>query len=121
MGGIINGDKNGLFVVDSTYNFAPDTRPGHEGALIPVAQPHGQVQEVTAPNVEPDDVLFSKTAIAEMDAACGPQQSLSAIRMSKGGLKADNDQVQSWKKVLRGPRNPSAAAKEQPKRLHRGD
>ena len=49
--GIINGDMNGLFIADATYNYAPDTRPGHEGALTPVAQPHGQVQEVTAPNV----------------------------------------------------------------------
>ena len=51
MQGIINGDMNGLFVADATYNYAPDTRPGHEGALAPVVQPHGQVQEVTAPNV----------------------------------------------------------------------
>ena len=122
--GIINGDMNGLFVADATYNYAPDTRPGHEGALTPVVQPHGQVQEVTAPNVaqlvervasgckrrlwaalhtliqgalcllrgcgaapkqprfrarsirqvEPESVLFSKTSLAEMDAACGPQQ-----------------------------------------------
>ena len=67
--------------------------------MIPVAQPHGQVQEVTAPNVEPEDVLFSKTSLEEMDAACGPQQSLSAIRMSTGAqAEADEKQKVSWKK-----------------------
>lgn len=47
---------------------------GIPGALIPVPQPHGRVPEVTAPNVDPKYVIFSRTAMADMDAACGPQK-----------------------------------------------
>ena len=37
---------------------------------------------MTAPNVPPGEVLFPMAAMAIMDAACGAQQSLRAIRMT---------------------------------------
>jgi len=90
--GIINGDINGLFVQDAKYNYAPNPN-GIPGALIPVPQPHGRVLEVTAPNVDPKDVIFSRTAMDDMDAACGPQKSLSAVQMTMAG----DEQTRRWK------------------------
>ena len=42
--------------------------------------PHGNVQEVVAPNVAKEDLLFPDSVMAKMDTACGPQRSLSAMR-----------------------------------------
>jgi hypothetical protein len=64
--GIINGDKNGLFVVDPELNPEPNA---DSGSLVPWG-PHGNVQEVTAANVEDADVLFPKEAMEKLDAMC---------------------------------------------------
>ena len=91
--GIINGDKNGLFVVDPELN--PDQASSAPGALVPLG-PHGNVQEVTAANVAPEDSLFPPDAMARMDAACGAQQSLRAVRMREGGA-VTAAQTRVWK------------------------
>ena len=64
--GIINGDKNGLFVVDPELNPEPNA---DTGSLVPWG-PHGNVQEVTAANVKDADVLFPKEAMEKLDAMC---------------------------------------------------
>tara|TARA_B100000787_G_scaffold88481_1_gene65366 strand:- start:228 stop:968 length:741 start_codon:yes stop_codon:yes gene_type:complete len=64
--GIINGDKNGLFVVDPELNPEPNA---DTGSLVPWG-PHGNVQEVTAANVKDADVLFPKEALEKLDAMC---------------------------------------------------
>jgi hypothetical protein len=97
--GIINGDKNGLFKVMDALNPATGGPVDENvGALVPKG-PHGAVQEVTAANVAPDKVLFSPATMAEMDQACGEQQSLRAIRLDgdkngDGELSAD---IKMWK------------------------
>ena len=79
--GIVNGDKNGLFVLDPKYatgkvnSLAP-------GALVPEG-PHGHVLEVMAANVAKEDVLFPDSVLKKMDEACGPSKSLRAIRMDR--------------------------------------
>ena len=82
--GIVNGDKNGLFEVMEDLN-PPTGGPVDEnvGALVPKG-PHGSVQEVTAANVAPHKVLLPAATMAEMDKACGEQQSLRAIRLNNG-------------------------------------
>jgi len=89
--GIINGDKNGLFVLDPELNPEPSV---FTPTLVPLG-PHGNVQEVTAANVAPEDSLFPAAAIAKMDAACGAPQSLRAVRVQEGG--AVTDAQRSWK------------------------
>ena len=94
--GIINGDKNGLFVLDPELNPEPAALVNPDvGALVPLG-PHGNVQEVTAANVKPEDVLFPAAAMAKMDAVCGTQQSLRAFRMREGGAPS-NEQARGWK------------------------
>ena len=36
-----------------------------------------------APNVKPEDVLFPDSVLEKMDLACGPSQSLRAIRLAE--------------------------------------
>ena len=96
MQGLINGDKNGMFqVIDDLNPATGGPVDENVGALVPKG-PHGAVQEVTAANVAPDKVIFPAPSIAEMDAACGEQQALRAIRLDKGaeGLPAD---FKMWK------------------------
>jgi hypothetical protein len=98
--GIINGDKNGLFKVMDDLNPATGGPVDENvGALVPKG-PHGAVQEVTAANVAPDKVLFSPATMAQMDQACGEQQSLRAIRLD-GDKNGDGRQLSAdfkmWK------------------------
>ena len=91
--GIINGDKNGLFKVDPELNPEPNA---DSGSLVPWG-PHGNVQEVTAANVAPKDVLFSQEAMAKLDAECGAQQSLRALRVTP--MTPLDEQKRGWKKM----------------------
>ena len=91
--GIINGDMNGLFQLDPKYN--DGSSPLIPGTLVPEG-PHGNVQEVIAPNVPSKDVLFPRIAMAKMDAECGVQQSLRAIRMAEGTATSD-ELARGWK------------------------
>ena len=98
--GVINGDKNGLFKVMDELNPATGGPVDENvGALVPKG-PHGAVQEVTAANVAPDKVLFSPATMAQMDQACGEQQSLRAIRLD-GDKNGDGRQLSAdfkmWK------------------------
>jgi hypothetical protein len=90
--GVINGDKNGLFVLDPELNPEPSAITP---TLVPLG-PHGNVQEVTAANVAPEDSLFPSAAMAKMDAACGAQQSLRAFRVEEGATVTDA-QRRGWK------------------------
>jgi hypothetical protein len=90
--GVINGDKNGLFVLDPELNPEPSAITP---TLVPLG-PHGNVQEVTAANVAPEDSLFPSAAMARMDAACGAQQSLRAFRVEEGATVTDA-QTRGWK------------------------
>lgn len=85
--GVINGDKNGFFTLDDKYNYKPAPN-GVPGALVPVPHRHGQAPEVTGPNVAPEDMIFAESTIAEMDAECGTQQALSAVKMGRDTLLA---------------------------------
>ena len=85
--------QNGLFKLDPEYNDVQS--PLAPGALIPKG-PHGHVQEVTAPNVAPQDVLFSKEDMDKMDTACGQPQSLRAIWMADETTKSD-ELTRGWK------------------------
>ena len=55
--------------------------------------PHGNVQEVVAPNVPTEDVLFPDSVMAKMDAACGPQRALSAMRLADDNKRAVSDRT----------------------------
>jgi len=92
--GIVNGDKNGLFTLTNDNPEPIGTVDENIGALVPKG-PHGYVQEVTAPNVKPEDVLFPERHLREMDAACGEQQALRAFRMDKG--ESPSSHVKAWK------------------------
>jgi len=99
--GIVNGDKNGLFELDPMYNDDTDNgKLGAEGALVPEG-PHGNVQEVIAPNVAKEDVLFPDSVMVKMDAACGPQRSLSAMRLAddnqRMGEAPSAERIRSWR------------------------
>ena len=97
--GIINGDKNGLFIVDAELNPEGSNQvvDPNVGALVPKG-PHGNVQEVTAANVAPEDNLFPPDAMASMDAACGVQQSLRAVQMNlHEGEAVTDEQTRGWK------------------------
>lgn len=104
--GIINGDRNGLFVVDPSLNPAPDpdhsdaASAGHVAdALVPELVPegpHGNVQEVVAANVPVEELIFAPETMARMDAACGAQQALRAIRMTDAQAASD-EQRRGWK------------------------
>ena len=91
--GIINGDKNGLFQLDPRYNDL--TAPLVPGALVPEG-PHGFVQEVTAPNVAQEDVIFPPENLQVMDQVCGAAQPLRAMRMADGTATSD-DLARGWK------------------------
>jgi hypothetical protein len=91
--GIINGDKNGLFQLDPAYNDATNTL--EPGQPVPFG-PHGYVQEVVAPNVDPEHVLFPQASIARMDAICGQPQSMRAIQVSDDVVASD-DLTRGWK------------------------
>merc|ERR1719506_1705056 len=77
---------------------------GTPGALVPEG-PHGNVQEVIAPNVAKEDVLFPDSVMAKMDAACGPQRALSAMRLAddnkrageQGGEQPSAEVLRSWR------------------------
>jgi hypothetical protein len=84
--GIVNGDKNGLFVLDPKYNDKASSLV--PGALVPEG-PHGHVLEVMAPNVKPEDVLFPDSVLEKMDLACGPSRSLRAIRLAEEDAPVD--------------------------------
>ena len=62
--------------------------------------PHGRVQEVIAPNVAPEDVLFPDSVLERMDATCGPQRSLRAIRLANGGegVGHTEEMMRRWKR-----------------------
>jgi hypothetical protein len=106
--GIINGDKNGLFVLVPDLNPEPSALTPD---LVPLG-PHGYVQEVTAANVAPKDTLFPPDAIAKMDAACGAPQSLRALRVERDGSVTDA-QASSWGSWKR--RSPPAARGKTPR------
>ena len=91
--GIINGDKNGLFQLDPRYNDL--TAPLVPGTLVPEG-PHGFVQEVTAPNVAQEDVIFPPENLQVMDQVCGAAQPLRAMRMADGTATSD-DLARGWK------------------------
>ena len=61
----VNGDKNGLFELDPMYNEPPEegADAGHAGRAR--AEGRGNVQEVIAPNVEKEDVLFPDSVMAK--------------------------------------------------------
>ena len=63
--------------------------------LVPEG-PHGNVQEVVAANVAPEERIFPAAAMARMDAACGAQQSLRAIMMTDEEAASDARR-QSWR------------------------
>jgi len=96
--GIINGDKNGLFVVDPGLNPEPNAE---SGTLVPWG-PHGNVQEVTAANVKGADVLFPKEAIEKLDAMCGKQQAMRGM-LVKEGKSATKEQKDGWKSFKSRP------------------
>merc|ERR1719478_1245474 len=75
--GIVNGDTNGYF--------KPAYKPSvwNPGALIPVPEIHGNAREVTADNVAKDKVDFKPSDLAQMEAVCGPQQGLEALKMER--------------------------------------
>ena len=96
--GIVNGDKNGLFVLDPKY--ATDkVNSLSPGALVPEG-PHGHVLEVMAANVAKEDVLFPDSVLEKMDEACGPSKSLRAIRMDRSEQDGPMDPMDV--SVLRG-------------------
>jgi len=90
--GIINGDKNGLFVVDPDLNAQPDAP---SGTLVPWG-PHGNVQEVTAANVEDADVIFPEQAKKWLDDSCGRTMAMRGMLMKKG-TSATKEQKDGWK------------------------
>ena len=51
------------------------------------------MQEVIAPNVDKEDVLFPDSVMAKMDAACGPQRALSAMRLADDNKRAVSDRT----------------------------
>jgi len=70
--------------------------------------PHGFVQEVTAPNVAPEKVLFPKEVMDKADAACGTPQMLRAIRMAEGTVVSE-ELKRGWKKApITSDEGPSA-------------
>jgi hypothetical protein len=73
---------------------------GAEGALVPEG-PHGNVQEVIAPNVPKEDVLFPDSVMLKMDSACGPQRALSAMRLAddnkRMGEPPSAERIRSWR------------------------
>ena len=92
--GIINGDKNGLFVLDPSLNPDPvDAGMDELGNVLVPEGPHGNVQEVVAANVAPEERIFTAAAMARMDAACGAQQSLRAIMMTEIGRASCRERV----------------------------
>ena len=95
--GIINGDRNGLFEVDSELNPKASNQvvDPNVGALVPQG-PHGNVQEVVAANVAAGNSLFPPDAMATMDKLCGVQRSLRAVRMKEGEAVTD-EQTRGWK------------------------
>jgi hypothetical protein len=98
MKGIVNGDKNGLFVLDPNFNEGTSSELV-PGVLVPEG-PHGNVQEVTAPNVAAEEVLFPAEVLAKMDAACGPQKALRALRLQGGGPVSD-ELKRAWRSRAR--------------------
>ena len=70
--------------------------------------PHGNVQEVIAPNVAKEDVLFPDSVMAKMDAACGPQRALSAMRLADDNKRAGEQSEQPSAEVMRSWRSRGA-------------
>ena len=78
--------------------------------------PHGNVQEVVAPNVAKEDLLFPDSVMAKMDTACGPQRSLSAMRLADDGWRMGDvpsqKQIRGWRS--RSARSARSRAEKQP-------
>ena len=66
------------------------------------------MQEVIAPNVAKEDVLFPDSVMAKMDAACGPQRALSAMRLADDNKRAGEQSEQPSAEVMRSWRSRGA-------------
>ena len=76
--GLINGDRNGMFRLDSAQKYMPGTH------IIP----HPEAKEVTADTVDASDVLFPHSLIKELDSQCmygltNPPQIRLGLRLAR--------------------------------------